>query len=97
MEFSDIVVNRQLTKLAELSEQALLQRVASVAQIRTRSRSISLFISSAKRLRHLQELHQAVRVEQFTHRLAGFDMSSSWVPFLLELPAPLHAWLEMHS
>lgn len=82
MEFSGIVVNRLLTKLAELSEQAILQRVASVAQIRTRSVTISLFISSAKRLKKLQELHKAVWTEQVTSSLAGFGMSPSWVPFL---------------
>lgn len=97
MKFSGIVVNRLLTKLAELSEQAILQRVASVEQIRTRSVTISLFISSAKRLRQLQELHKAVWTEQVTSGLAGFGMSPSWVPFLLELPTPLHAWLKMHS
>jgi hypothetical protein len=97
MESPGIVVNRLITKLAKLSEQDVLQRVASVEQIRTRSVTVSLFISSTKRLKQLKELHAAVRSAQFTAGLAGFDMSSSWVPFLLELPAPLYAWLNANS
>ena len=79
MESLGIVVNRLITKLAKLSEQDVLQRVASVEQIRTRSVTVSLFISSTKRLKQLKELHAAVRSAQFTAGLAGFDMSSSWV------------------
>lgn len=97
METSGIVVNRLIPKLAKLSESEILQRVARVEQIRTRTVTISLFISSAQRLEQLQELHAAVRAGQFTSSLAGFTMSPNWVPFLLELPAPLHAWLKANS
>lgn len=97
MKASGIVVNRLITKLAKLSEQDILQRVARVEQIRTRSATISLFISSAKRLRQLKELHTAVQSEQFTSGLTEFEISPSWVPFLLELPAPLYAWLKANS
>ena len=97
MESPGIVVNRLIIKLAKLSEQEMLQRVARVEQIRTRPATISLFISSAKRLAQLKELHAAVQSEQFTSGLAGFEMSPSWVPFLLELPTPLYAWLKANS
>lgn len=97
MESPGIVLNRLVTKLAKLSEQELLHRVARVEQIRTRSATISLFISSAKRLTQLKELHAAVQSEQLTAGLAGFEMSPSWVPFLLELPAPLYTWLKANS
>ncbi len=97
METSGIVVNRLIPKLAKLSESEILQRVALVEQIRTKPLTFSLFISSAQRLKQLQELHAAVRAGQFTSSLAGFNMSPNWVPFLLELPAPLHAWLKANS
>lgn len=97
METSGIVVNRLISKIAKLSELEILQRVARVEQIRTRTAKISLFINSVQRLKQLQELHAAVRVGQFTSSLAGFTMSPNWVPFLLELPAPLHAWLKANS
>ena len=92
MEDPVFVANREVPRLACLS--AVADRVRHVEQIRTRKEvTISLFLTNADRMAQIEALHAAVQRELFDAKLPGFQFSRSWVPFVLELPQPLHQWL----
>lgn len=97
-----IVVNRHLPQLAKISEAQLLARVANLEAIRTRKALVSLLIGDKIQMAQLEALHATVHSENLTEGMntkgmTAFALSSSWIPFLVELPPPLHQWLATHS
>ena len=91
------VINRQLATLAGLSEATFRSRVARVHAFRTRNPvDLNLWISTAKRLDFLTQVHTAVRTETFDASLTALGLSPSQVPVVLALPAPLWHWLRGH-
>ncbi|UOQ83308.1 hypothetical protein [Hymenobacter sp. 5414T-23] len=97
MTHSGIVVNRQLPQLAKLSKTQFLDRVANIQAIRRKKSAISLFISDARGMAQLEALHEAVHTEKFFTKPTDFELSPSWIPFVLAMPEPLRAWLAAYS
>lgn len=58
---------------------------------------MSLLIGDKGHMAQLEALHAAVHSKNFTKDLTAFDLASSWIPFIVELPPPLHQWLAAHS
>ena len=92
-----IVVNRYLPQQAKLSESQFLERVAKLEAIRTQKATVHLLVGEKHQMAQLEELHAAVHSERLTSGLNSFSLSPLWVPFILELPLPLHQWLAEHS
>ncbi|GAB3585515.1 hypothetical protein [Hymenobacter daeguensis] len=97
MTYSGIVVNRHLPRLAKLSNTQFLDRVANIQAIRRKKSELSLFITDARRMAQLEALHAAVHSGKFFANPTDFELSPSWVPFVLKMPEPLHAWLAAYS
>ncbi|MCA8833309.1 hypothetical protein [Hymenobacter pini] len=98
MNATGILINRQLPQLAKLSNAELWQRVAQVEAIRTTGPlNVSLLIGDKDQFARLQALHTIVRENQWPHSFDAFQLSPSWVPFVVEIPPALQQWLANHS
>ena len=92
-----IVVNQQLPQLAKLPKAAFLERVANLEAIRTRKVPVSLLLGEKSQLAQLEVLHAAVQAGALPRGLPGFQIGDEWIPFVIEMPRPLHQWLASHS
>ncbi|MDO7854437.1 hypothetical protein [Hymenobacter convexus] len=92
-----IVINHQLLQLAKLSKETFLERVANVEAIRTRPTPISLLLGEKSQMGQLEVLHAAVQTGMLPRGMRGFQIGTEWVPFVVEMPRPLHEWLASHS
>jgi len=93
-----IVVNRALPSLARLNTPVLLERLAAIEGIRrTDWQILNLLIPDKAAYVQLEQLHQAVHAQLLTAKLAPDTLSPRWVPFVVQLDAPLHQWFVQHS
>lgn len=91
-----LLINQQLHQLARLSKATFLERVANIEAIRTREVPVSLLLEEKSQMRQLEVLHAAVQTGILPIGMPGFHINAEWVPFVVEMPRPLHRWLAVH-